>query len=237
MNPLPRKNHKAFVRHVIEHSLIGLLLVVLIIAFGAANSSADTTNTTDLNRSVYDEKITQAFDAQLASLTKALREYQAFDKILTAAQILNFATVTNKDQIASRRTLAQQALEKNDAFIKIISDSEKNIRADLEHMHIPPAEIETAIQTFRARNGRRLQLVLQARDCATIFGQSAIEVLDLLEAHWGKWKLASPTEKIHFNDDAANAAFRHTLDRIRAALKDAALVQIEIAKLRTTEQP
>jgi hypothetical protein len=178
-----------------------------------------------------DALIAQAMSLHVTRMEAAMKVYQSAVAELRASRILSLENLSDKPQITSRRAIVRNFLSANGDLENVVSNSEKNIRADLTRLQVGPAKMNAALTGYRAKAVPRTVLVLKIRECDDRYGQAMLAILDLLEANWGKWDYDSIAKTVRFEEPKAQDAYRQCLATIKKAGQEQVQRQGELVNL------
>ena len=178
-----------------------------------------------------DALVSQAMSQYLARMQSGLEKYQKVAGELREAQVLNMANLTNKIQIPSRREVVQNFIAINDDLKNITTNSENSIRANLVSLKISPQKIDSVLAGFDSKFAPRSDLDLQIRECDDRIGESMLDILDLLETHWGEWRFDAADKKIYFDDTTSRQTYQQSLEAIKFAGQEQIVLQGRLVNL------
>ena len=118
-----------------------------------------------------------------------------------------------------------------------MADGEELVRSELDAAKVPASVRDASMSGFSRSHALLRPLQLQIRRCDKTLGDTSLLVLDLLDKHWGKWKLDAASKTLTFEDDAALVAYNAGIEKIDAAAAEQAEAQEQlIAKSKTLNQ-
>ena len=204
--------------------------------------SFDSTNGIKPNPALFDKAITAAkqasqelpgesglvMEASAAYLTELQRLSKAYDAEFTRlqkAQILSTSNLTNKNQIQSRKAIVGHFLQVNDDMDRFVGGSESAFKTEMTKRNVSEARIRNETEAFRRSFQTRAPLVREIRASDKSIGGGMLDVLNLLESEWGRWRYDAPSEKVIFSDTATLTKYNNYLDQISNSARQEVALQ------------
>jgi hypothetical protein len=164
-----------------------------------------------------DASVAQAMSAHLARTRAASAKFQESVSELTAAAVLNSATLTNRDQIEVRRAVVSRFLEANEAFKKFIGSAEQLIGKDLERLGVPQRKVDAFMAGYRKANAETTLTVLKIRRTDDQLGNAMLGCLKVLGDAWGHWRRDADDDRVMFEGDEALKSYQGYVAEMEAA--------------------
>jgi len=164
-----------------------------------------------------DAKVAQAMKAHIARVQTSLQRFQTSMTALRGAKVLGTADLTDRKQIADRRNIVNDFLAANQELAMVATNCAANLQADLVRLRVSPSIADRVMANFQREATRTTELTLKIRECDDQVGHAMLELLDLLEAQWGRWTYDRATDKISFQDPRARSTYQEHLTDIKAA--------------------
>ncbi len=140
----------------------------------------------------------QAKQAYLARLQEVQRAYQAAWSSLTTARVLSTSNLVARGDIEERKAVVQNFLKCNEAVKNFTIQSEDNYRGELVQLNVSPAVVESAVEEFHRTSVPRLPVIIEISAQNERIGAGMLEVLDLLDANWGRWSYNQDNGHVRF---------------------------------------
>jgi len=173
----------------------------------------------------------------LQRMQTAAKNYHAAVEKLRENHVLGKFDSSDKEQIAARREIVQQFMNANTALKETIMGSEAKVRADLVAANIRESKIEAYMKGFRSGSTTRNALLIEIRQCDDRIGKATLDVLDTLEAHWGRWEADPAIDKIRFKDNGDLATYNTDLTIIKAAGQEQLNLQSQLVNQPVAQPP
>jgi hypothetical protein len=178
-----------------------------------------------------DALISKAMARYVARMQDQMKKYEDAVTEVRTAKVLDLASLSDREQISTRREVVQNFIAANDEVKVMITNSEDFIRADLTDMNVSSEKIDQVIAGFDVKFAQRSVLDLQIRACDDRMGQGTLAMLDLLETNWGKWNYDPAKNVINFEDTYAQRSYRLSLNEIKNAGMEQVKEQGELVNL------
>lgn len=181
-----------------------------------------------------DAKIFDATNKLIARTQEHLGTYNQAVAELYESGLVRAATLPTLEDLHARRELVKKFRETNARFQQYQMTAPQTYRALLEEQDVKPATLQQAMAGFEQAYGQQKGLILTVRQSDEKFAVLLLEILDLLENHWGRWEYSEAEEMITFEDDAVVEDYQEAL----AELEQVAVAQAEAQeKLLQAGQP
>lgn len=184
------------------------------------------------NLSGDDALVFKAMGAYVTRLENAAKNYQVALTELQTAEVLNLGTLSDKRQIASRQVVVSKFIAANRGLENIVSNSVENVRSDLAALKVSPEKAAAALKGFQSKSAVRIPLLMKIRGYDERMGQSMQNLLNLLDANWGKWKYNAEAGTVRFEDKAAQNLYKQNLVAIDEAGSEQVQIQEQLVNLQ-----
>lgn len=175
-------------------------------------------------------KALQIISGYAADLKKYMESYDLLVKRAASEQLWDFGRVKQKSDLDRHRDIALQLLNLNRDLRAFLEGTESTIRAKFQAAGLTGPNPEKMLTGFSRGFGTRLPVQLRIRDSDEIMSQSLLEICDLLEANWGKWRVENGA--ITFDSDTVLARYNAISKRADKAEADQAAAQRELISLQ-----
>jgi len=179
-----------------------------------------------------DAVIMQATAAFAAKNQRQAEQFKAVTDELTAAAVANFSTLTNRSQLDGRRRLVERFLTSNKEFKELLMHQDAAMEAELRARHLSPTKVEQFVTGFRTSQIQLLPKVAGIRACDQRMGQALLEILDLAEANWGRWRYDEDAELTRFQDAGVADTYNAQVELIQEAAREQIRLQGEIIEIQ-----
>lgn len=177
----------------------------------------------------------QAVAAAEAAFTERLQAemkiYAEGCDAVDEADVLNTASVKNKEMLATRRLAVRKFIAAAEGFKQFSIDIERIRRAELAKHNVPSELLETSMREFRKGIRRGNPLAIQMRDMDLKHGQALLGLIDLLEARWGTWRHESDNGLLVFGDDKDLNKYRELVKAVNDADAQRTLLRKRVQSL------
>jgi len=178
-----------------------------------------------------DALIAQAMSLHVARMETAMKGYQSAVAKLRSSRVLSLETLSDKQQIASRREVVRDFLSANGNLENVFTNAEQNIQNDMTRLQVGPAQMNAALAGYKSKVAPRTGLIVEIRGCDERCGQAMLAILDLWETNWGKWHYDSPMKTVRFEDPEAQQSYHRFLATIKKASQEQVQAQGELVNL------
>jgi len=178
------------------------------------------------------KKVVEAMSAFVARLQPVIQRFTKIANQVWESEPANFGTLTDKEQIATRRELIQRFSAANQEFSQMCSNQADILREELELRQLPRAEIEKLISTYRQQTSPTRATVLAMRECDNQNSKVLLSLLDLAESQWGKWHYDQENDYTVFEDEKSANEFAQLAERLNASLKRQDQLSRELLELQ-----
>jgi hypothetical protein len=170
-------------------------------------------------------QVTQLF---MQRMQAGVAKMVAAQKAVTAAEVLDTSTLTNRNDIEPRRQLLRELMADNEAVRYLITNRTQFAQSELKARGVSA----NAIKEFLAGMNQSFpeDLSNQLRDCGKQSCEAQLGILDLLDSEWGKWKYNFAKDKLQFNDDATIDKYNELVQTITDLSQKEIDLQGEILK-------
>jgi len=167
-----------------------------------------------------DAKIAGVMDTWLRREQTLVKEMESASAESRRVRIFDFSGLAGRDELQSRRELAQRLAEANNKLVAFITNTESWYRSAMQARGVSPRVAESATADFlRGFNSTsKLSMRIRAADlrvCESISG-----VIDLMDRNWGKWRFDSAAGKLVFDDTAVAKDYNRLFREIKSASHD-----------------
>jgi hypothetical protein len=165
--------------------------------------------------------------------TQARAHEASLGKVIEAG-VLQFSKLKERATIEQHRQLLRGFLEANANLTNTVTHYEDNLEADLKAAGVPAATLGKIVEGGRRGAQRIRPYVSVIRKCDQTIGESALDVLELLDKNWGKWSY-NPSGRIGFQENTTIERYNALLGRIEAAGKEQADQQEKLARVQSRD--
>lgn len=164
----------------------------------------------------------------MTDLQSGTAPYIALQKRIETEAPFNISTVKDKADLAGRRKLGQELLRVNSDYLALIDSMESRLREKLQQLGAP--NVEGFVAGFMKTFNESAVIQRRLRQTDDTWAKSLIAIAELLEAHWGKWKILS--EIPVFDDDELTTRYKDFLNAAEKAAEDQAIAARELIQLQ-----
>ncbi len=150
----------------------------------------------------------------------ATAEYENAAQALEAAGVLNLERITTRAHLQARRSAIDAFLAANEKFTAFVRNTEYIFAEELAKVDLTQRDRDSALRGFRLRF--KPSLALQLRQTDLVLGKELLEIVDLLEANWGEWRLEKAADGPTFETEALAVKFNQHLGNIHVAAAEQA---------------
>lgn len=171
----------------------------------------------------------RASQLYLGHIQACQRNYEQASRAMLAAKVLGAANLQQRAQIQDRKALVLAFLNANDGFKAFLKNGEANYRKELANFDISAEQKEAAVAGFRKTFTVQAPIIIEIRDADDRMGEAMVGVLNLLDAHWGKWRYDLQAQLVRFEDHGAVGQYNLLLAEINDAATKQASAQKRLA--------
>lgn len=176
-----------------------------------------------------DGRSARASAAFLAYLAEHGKAHEQAVAALQDAQVFQF-NPPNEATLSKHRQLVDTFMDTNVRIRSAIQNAEQAMQTEMKNAGCSPNTINAALRGFSTKFTPRRQITLQIRNKDTEIGRAALEMLRVLSAERGKWRV---TDEGHvFENAAASEIFEAELAKINAASEEQIALQQRMAEIQ-----
>ena len=179
-----------------------------------------------------DAAIAKGSSAYLGRMQLAVDGYQKVLARMQARPVLEMAGVTQKQDLQPKRDLVGEFLVANEKLTKTIASSEALYESELGKAGVPPDHKAAALKGFRKRAQPRNVIMMKIRETDKQLGEGMLELLSLLETHWGIWKVDQAANVIRFDDEPVGDKYNSYLELLDTISTQQSDLQRELVNLK-----
>jgi hypothetical protein len=169
-----------------------------------------------------------------AEMQRELVPYTALLDRIEKENPLDFSTVKNKTDFAGRREFAREMLRLNARLRALAESGPEHVRTGLQKEGLSQREIEEFVRGFTSTYSATLPAGRKARQAEEDIANGMLELCDLLEGEWGKWKYKDGEPL--FDSDATVAKYNAIFKRVGDAAKMQADAQREVLEISSRQR-
>jgi hypothetical protein len=169
----------------------------------------------------------------LQQLQRYQEAYAKAANELKSAKVLATSTLSDRRQIQDRKAVVQKFLDANASLRTAVQQSESNFRKELAALGVSGSQTEAALTGFR--KSFQGPLLLTIREADERMGHGMLQVLNLFDAQWGKWRFDSNAQILRFQDTTALGQYKSLMAEINQAGTDQQTAQERL--LAAANQP
>jgi hypothetical protein len=169
----------------------------------------------------------RAMAAYLGKIQAQIKTYDGAVERLRGEKVLQFE-ITDRAQIETHRQIVRDFMEANAKLTNALEHGEDMVRAELDAQKVPQKTRDGTLAGYTRSQAQLRPLQLHIRHADEVLGQSALEVLDLLDRTWGRWERDASTGRLRFQDDPALKSFNELVEKIQTTAKDQEKTQEEL---------
>jgi len=173
-----------------------------------------------------DQKIAEAEQRIIAAAQEKQAAYEKAFADLNAAGTVRSISLPTRDSIHQRQEMVKRLDDASAALEEVFKSAGETLRSELLKQGFSEYTSAKAVTRFAQR--ANLELILKIRASDHESNAAFLEILDLLDARWGKWKPSAEDHVLFDNTADANAynALRQRILEI-AATQQAAHAEVQ----------
>ncbi len=153
--------------------------------------------------------------ALLAEMQAKAAPFHALLKRWENERPLEMATVKNRTELSARRQFGEEMLRVNADIVKYLESWESILRTKAAKAGMSAEATNQTVSYMMSSSGRSIPIQIRIRKSDEIMARSLIQMTDLMDKEWGKWK--AQNGEIAIESEAASKKY----DEIIAATKEA----------------
>ncbi len=126
--------------------------------------------------------------ALLAEMQAKAAPYHALLKRWETERPLEMATVKNRTDLSARRQFGEEMLRVNAGIVTYLESWESNLRTKAAKAGMSVEATKETVSYMMSSSGRSIPIQIRIRKSDEIMARSLIQMTDLMEKEWGKWK-------------------------------------------------
>jgi hypothetical protein len=155
---------------------------------------------------VLDEKILRALTDAMFEVQSASKGYEELRQKLNLDSALDLSGIKTREDIARNRDAAREFLKANAALHDSLGNLQTRFREKLEQEGISGPQLAAYTEAASTAFERALPTQQRVQASHAAMGRIWIELCDLLEGEWGKWRLKDGSPDF----DSEEAAVKYT---------------------------
>jgi hypothetical protein len=173
--------------------------------FNSRGNGANSRTLTD------EQKIAEAERRIFASVPEKQAAYEKAFTELNSAGMVRSASLPTRESLHEREEMVKRFDDANTALEEVFKNAEATLRSELLKQDF--SEYTSAKVAARFAERANVELILKIRACDRESNLAFLQLLDLLDAHWGAWK-PSAEDRLIFNKTADANAYNALRQRI-----------------------
>ena len=162
-----------------------------------------------------EDETVRFIQALLAEMQAKAAPYHALLKRWETERPLEMATVKNRTDLSARRQFGEEMLRVNADIMTYLESWESNLRTKAAKAGMSVEATKEMVSYMMSSSGRSIPIQIRIRKSDEIMARSLIQMTNLMEDEWGKWK--AQNGEIAIESEAASKRY----DVIIAATKEA----------------
>lgn len=166
---------------------------------------------------------------------KQRREFDAALAQVRQEKVLRF-TIRDRATIEQHRQILYTFLESNSQLTYFEKHADELLRAALVKADLSTEVREQAVEGFSRPRAATHAAEMQIRETYETIGETALEILGLLDANWGKWRFDETAGQFRSDDHDFVAAYSDMVQKLGTAQKELEKAKQEFAEKRKVVQ-
>jgi hypothetical protein len=176
-------------------------------------------------------------DARIAAATRnwlaGFREKAAvYTDLLQEIKIEKLLDLNDLDRetLATRRKNVERMLAANQQVTETTRNMERDFDAELVKQKVSQKTRDEVLRGYRETGRKRSVLLLKIRATDDTIAKSTLEIYDILDGEWGKWKFDAARSTVVFQSGKARSDYQEAIERVQTASKEQTELQRELTK-------
>jgi hypothetical protein len=171
-------------------------------------------------------KAMQIMSTFVGDMKKHLDSYDHVVKRIAIEEPWDFSRVKEKSDLERHRDIARQLLKVNQEMRTFLDSAESSFRAKFQAAGLTGPKPQQMLAGFSGSFGKNLPIQRRIRDADETMSKCLLEICDLLEANWAKWRIKNGD--LTFDSDALLAKHNAIVERVQKAEADQTAAQREL---------
>jgi len=177
------------------------------------------------------ELVLKAVRQHMTKLQQFSKEYTASLKGILQPSVLDMSDVSQRAQLQEKIGRVRRFKSANEKLQSFVASRAKIFHDDLMNAGVPAQEIDGAVNNYLKGSDQRDGVLVKIREDDRVMGTAMINLLDLMEANWGKWTYNAQRKQITFEQTATLEQYRALLDQVHSAGQEQRALQAKLASL------
>jgi hypothetical protein len=181
------------------------------------------------------QKVAAGMAAFVKRLKTSLSNYEAASQEFDVDATLEFSEVKSVDELKRRRLVVEEFLKQNAALQALYENLAGVMHEELEKTGMDKIQLNQVIAAAKSRDQTINQIQVAMRKNDATLGAAAIGMIDVLEAHWGKWTWVKDQEAVAIEVDTARDQYVALAGQLNAASENMRKLNEKLMAAREAE--